>query len=278
MTEGSENRKSVKILKMNIVITGASSGIGKTIGEYLVAKGHRVVGTSRHKEGVFGNLEIVRLDVTDDDSVEKFVPLVIQKLNSIDALINCAGFVISGPVENFSIEECKSLFETNYFGTIRVTTALLPHFRENGKGKIFNMSSMAGLIGMPFQAHYSASKFALEGLTEALRLELFPFNIQVCNINPGDFNTNFTANRKITAIIGVAYKDKFNQVLSMYERDENNGSNPIMIAKLVESLLYKKKLKVRYVIGKPTQTIAISLKRIFGESIFEYVMKKIWKV
>lgn len=131
---------------------------------------------------------------------------------------------------------------------------------------------------MPFQAHYSASKFALEGLTEALRLELIPFNVQVCNINPGDFQTSFTANRKIAANIDNAYKEKNEQVLSMYERDEWNGSDPIMIAKLIESLIHKKKLKVRYVVGKPSQTVSITLKRLFGERLFEKVMKKIWNV
>lgn len=185
---------------------------------------------------------------------------------------------MSGPVENTTIEECKSQFETNYFGVVRVITQLLPHFRKNLNGKIINISSLGGLIGMPFQAHYSASKFALEALTEALRLELIPFNVQVCNINPGDFKTSFTANRKMVSNIGQAHKEKNEQVLSMYEHDEMNGSDPVMIAKLVESLIHKKKLKVRYVVGKPSQTISIFLKRLFGESLFETVMKKIWKL
>lgn len=126
---------------MNIVIIGASSGIGNTIGEYLITKGHQVVGTSRYKVGFLENLEILKLDVTDDDSVENFVQIVLQRFKTIDILINCAGFVVSGPVENFSIEECKNQFETNYFGLVRVTTKLLPHFRENRHGKIINISS-----------------------------------------------------------------------------------------------------------------------------------------
>lgn len=263
---------------MNIVITGASSGIGNTISKFLVAKGHHVLGTSRQKEGVFENLELITLDVTDNDSVENFRKSVVQKFNKIDVLINCAGFVISGPVEDFSIEECKQQFETNYFGLVRVITSFLPHLREQKEGKIINISSLAGLIGMPFQAHYSASKFAVEGLTEALRLELSPFNIQVCNITPGDFNTNFTANRKMTAYIDNAYRATFKQVLEIYEHDEKNGSNPELIAKLVESLIHKKTLKIRYIIGKPTQTNAIALKRIFGASLFEKVMKIIWNI
>lgn len=263
---------------MTIVITGASSGIGNIVGEYLVSKGHQVVGTSRYKEGRFGSLEIIRLDVTNDDSVKNFAQTVLQRFNKIDVLINNAGFVVSGPAENISIEECKNQFETNYFGVVRVTCKLLPHFRENRKGKIINISSLAGLIGMPFQSQYSASKFALEGFTEALRLELLPFNVQVCNINPGDFRTSFTANRKTAAFIDNEYKEKYEQVLSMYEDDEKNGSDPILIAKLIETLIHKGTLKVRYIVGKPTQTIAIGLKRLFGESLFEKVMKILWKV
>ncbi len=263
---------------MNIVITGASSGIGKTVATYLASKGHRVIGTSRNQEGLFENFELVKLDVTSDDSVENFTKNVFHKISTIDVLINNAGFCVSGPIESISIEETKTQIDTNYLGVVRVTQKFLPHFRARNFGYILNISSMAGLIGMPFQAHYSASKFALEGFTEALRLELSPFNIKVCNINPGDFKTNFTTNRKISKTITPAYQTKFEQVLSIYENDEKNGSDPILIAKLIDGLIKKKNLKIRYIVGKPSQTIAISLKRIFGARFFETMLKRIWKI
>ena len=118
--------------------------------------------------------------------------IALNKFKVIDVLINSAGYGLFGSIEETSIEESKELFETNYFGLVQVTKQLLPHLRNNKKGLIINISSMAGLIGMPFQGHYSASKFAVEGFMEALRLELFPFGIKVCNICPADFKTAFT--------------------------------------------------------------------------------------
>lgn len=263
---------------MNIVITGASSGIGKVIGEYLLTRGHQVIGTSRYHEGPFGHLELLRLDVTSDESVEEFTQTLGSRFDRIDVLINNAGFALCGPIENTSIAECKEQFETNYFGVVRVTTSLLPFFRKQRTGKIITISSLAGLIGMPFQAHYSASKFALEGFTEALRMELSPFHIQACTINPGDFHTSFTANRKMASSIDPAYSESCGQLLAQYEEEERNGSDPILIAKLVASLIQRKRLKVRYIVGKPSQTVSVTLKRIFGESLFEKVMKLIWKI
>lgn len=263
---------------MNIVITGASSGIGKIVATYLSQLGHRVIGTSRFVEGSFENFELLKLDVTSDDSVKEFRKQLFEKVSQVDVLINNAGFVISGPIESLSTKEAQQQFETNYFGVVRVIQQLIPHFRMNNKGKIINICSIAGHIGMPFQAHYSASKFALEGLTEALRLELCRFNIQVCNINPGDFKTNISANRKLANHIESVYKSEFDRIIGMYADEEDNGADPILIAKLIENLLTQKKLKVRYTIGKMSQTMAITFKRIFGAQIFEFVMKKMWKI
>jgi short-subunit dehydrogenase len=263
---------------MNIVITGASSGIGKTVASHLAKLGHQVVGTSRYKEGIFDNFELLKLDVTDNTSVEKFVQQIFERFTKIDVLINNAGYVISGPVENITIDEAKQQLDTNYFGVVRLTQKFLSHFRTNNNGKIINICSLAGQIGLPFQAHYSASKYALEGFTDALRLELTPFNIQVCNINPGDFSTNITTNRKITPYIVPVYKLQFENILDIYATEENNGANPEIIAKFINSLLSKKKLKARYTVGKLSQTSAITFKRIFGAQIFERVMKIMWNI
>lgn len=263
---------------MNIIITGASSGIGQTIANHLIKLGHHVIGTSRYQEGRFNNIELLKLDVTEDDSVEKFVQQIFERYTQIDVLINNAGYVLSGPIENTSIVEAKKQIDTNYFGAVRLTQKLLPHFRANNSGKIINICSMAGQIGMPFQAHYSASKYALEGFTEALRLELSPFNIQVCNINPGDFRTNITSNRISTQQIDSAYHKQYENLINIYATEERNGADPLLIAKLIASLLPKKKLKVRYNVGKLSETSAVLFKRVFSAQIFERVIKMMWKI
>jgi short-subunit dehydrogenase len=265
-------------MKKNIFITGASSGIGKSIAEYLTAKGHTVIGTSRKKQLADKGFELIQLDVLDQNSVDVAFQYSIEKLGTIDVLINCAGYGIYGALEDTSIEEAKEQFETNYFGTVRVTNCFLPHFRAQKKGIIINIGSMAGFIGMPFQGHYSASKFALEGYVEALRMELKPFNISACNINPGDFKTDFTSNRKVSKLISPAYKDQFNQLLKTYAKEEDNGADPISIAKLVNRLIMKDAVSVRYVVGKRSQTIGVLIKRLVSSNVFEKIMLKAWNV
>ncbi len=264
-------------MNKTILITGASSGIGKAVGDYLTKKGHKVVGTSRDPDRQSVEFEMIKLDVTNDDSVDNAFQKLFDRFEKIDALINNAGYGICGPTESTSIKEAKEQFETNYFGVVRVTNKLLPHFRTNKSGLIINISSLGGLIGMPFQGHYSASKFALEGYTEALRLELLPFKVNVCNINPADFKTSFSANRRFTQEMEKAYKDKFNQFKEMYENEEENGSDPIMIAKLIHDLTQKTKTKVRYIVGKKSQTMGYTMKRLLGSRLFESMMAAMWK-
>ena len=266
-------------MRKNIFITGASSGIGKTIAEYLSENGCNVIGTSRKSVSSNSKFDLIYLDVTDEASVHAAYQYAVEKLSSIDVLINNAGFGLYGALEDTSITEAKAQMETNYFGVVSMVNAFLSHFRKNKNGLIINISSMGGLIGLPFQGHYSASKFALEGYTEALRMELKPFNISVCNINPGDFNTTFTSNRKLTEALSGEYKEKFNQFLETYSKDEGNGSDPIIIAKLIHRLIRtEKNVDIRYVIGKKSQTSGLFLKRIVGERIFEKILMKIWNI
>lgn len=283
-----------------VLITGASSGIGKIIAEYLHQKGYTVYGTSRKpgKNGIVadslsGNttsqvskasngatsFPLLPLDVTSDASVAQLVETLESKGVKIDVLINNAGYGLAGPLENFTIDEAKAQFETNFFGVTRMVSAFLPVMRKQGAGLIINVGSMAGLIGLPFQGHYSASKYALEGYLAALRMEVLPFNIKVFNINPGDFSTGFTANRRIIGTVDPVYQKKFDQLLKMYEHDENNGAQPIMIARKVEKLLRKNgSYNMRYVIGKFDQVIGVPLKRILGDTLFEKLMMVFWKI
>lgn len=264
-------------MNKTILITGASSGIGKVVGEYLTKNGHNVIGTSRYPDKQPLGFEMIKLDVTDDASIDNAFQILHNRFDKIDVLINNAGFGICGPAESTSIKEAKDQFETNYFGVVRVTNKLLPHFRMNKSGLIINISSLGGLIGMPFQAHYSASKFALEGFTEALRLELLPHKVNVCNINPGDFKTSFSKNRRSIQILEEDYKDKFNQFMKMYKYEEDIGSDPIIIAKLIHNLTQKKNISTRYIAGKKSQTIGYLMKRLLGSRLFENILTVMWK-
>ena len=256
-----------------ILITGASSGFGKAIAEKLVAKGHTVVGTSRNPQSVESNLELVRLDVTEASQIEETVTNFINDHEAIDVLINNAGFGIAGPIESTTMDEAKSQLECNFFGTVGMIQSVLPHMRKQGKGLIVNIGSIGGHIGLPFQGFYSASKFALEGFTESLRIELKPFNVQITNINPGDFATNFTQNRQIIGEIPASYQGNFDAAMEQYEKDEKNGSDPALLADFISKIVERKdKPGVRYFVGQTIQKLAVQIKKVIGSKTFESIM------
>ena len=171
-----------------VLITGGSSGIGKSIGEFLHQKGYIVYGTSRSPEKVQKSIfPIVALDVRDVSTIQKAVALVIRNEKKLDILINNAGVGITGPLEEIPMEEIKNNFETNFFGPIDVMKAVLPQMRAQKSGLIINITSIAGYMGLPYRSIYSASKGALEIITEALRMETKSFGVQITNVAPGDF-------------------------------------------------------------------------------------------
>lgn len=263
----------------NILITGTSSGIGAAIANYLCDKGYNVIGTSRKGSSGETNYKTVKLDVTDEDSIKECIQEATKIYGDIDVLINNAGVGISGSIEDTTIEEAKWQFETNYFGVVRMTQAILPKMRNRNKGIIINISSMLSLIGIPFQGYYCSTKFALGGFTESLRYELVPYNIQVTNINPGDFKTDFTKNRSFIKNTSSTYQAQFDKMIAMVEKDEANGADPIMIGKLVHKLIQKKrKLKIRYNVGKTDQMILLHIKNLIGDNLFEKIAKFIWKL
>ena len=252
-----------------VLVTGASSGIGKAVADRLHAAGYRVYGASRRT--VAGGIPWMTLDVTDDASVAAAIANILQAEGRLDAVINCAGYGIAGAVEETSIDEARAQFETNFFGTLRVCRAVLPDMRAQGAGLIINIGSLAGLIAIPFQALYSASKFAIEGLTEALRMEVKQFGIDVVLIEPGDFHTGFTAARIRTAASTQAspYIGAFTAALGQMERDETSGPSPVIVARLVEQILKAPHPRLRYRTGKPAQTASVSLKHVMPGNMFE---------
>ncbi|WP_341531058.1 SDR family NAD(P)-dependent oxidoreductase [Nostoc sp. UHCC 0302] len=157
----------------------------------MAQEGYCVFGTSRKEHQASQGVEMLRLDVTSDSSVQSCIKQLLTQTNRIDLLINNAGQIHASMIEETSLEQAKEIFETNFWGIVRLTNAVLPVMRQQRSGHIINISSVAGLIGAPGQGFYSASKFALEGYSEALSVELDPFNINVSLIEPGYFKTNF---------------------------------------------------------------------------------------
>lgn len=180
------------------IVTGATRGLGRALAQALATKGFRVYGGARSWSSGSPpeNFFPLDLDVEDERSVHSAVEKVLQQeAGRIDLLVNNAGVSLAGAVEETPLAAARRLFETNYFGLVRMLQAVLPTMRRAGRGTIVNIGSAAGRIGIPFQAHYAASKFAVEGLSEALRLELGPFGIRVLLIEPGDVRTTIWQNR-----------------------------------------------------------------------------------
>jgi NAD(P)-dependent dehydrogenase (short-subunit alcohol dehydrogenase family) len=260
-----------------VLITGASSGIGRACADYLYESGFNVYRASRRSPAHgMEDAASLQVDVTDADSVNACVRRVAQKEGRIDVLVNCAGFGLAGSVEDTSIEEIKAQFETNLFGAIRVCQAVLPLMRQQRAGLIVNISSIAGLISLPFQGIYCASKFALEGAMEALRMEVSPFGIRVVLVEPGDFNTSFTAHRQRAAqsVESLVYRERFEKALSVMERDERGGPSPLAVAHLMERIINEPSPSCRYIIGTLSERAAIILRTLLPCRLYERMLMK----
>ncbi|HEY3388521.1 MAG TPA: SDR family oxidoreductase [Prolixibacteraceae bacterium] len=257
-----------------VFITGISSGFGKCTAEYMAQKGHVIYGTSRKEIEFEGKINVLKADVTDIDSVKAAVETILLKEGRIDVLINNAGMGISGSVEFAKAEDIKLQMDTNFMGIVNVIQSVLPAMREQQKGTIINISSIGGLMGLPFQGFYSASKFAVEGLSDALRMELKPFNIKVIVIRPGDFITSFTSNRKIDGNINGnnPYDTQFRKSMSIIETDERGGMKPDFLARKLTSIIDKKSPRSAYIISTAEQKLAVVLKRLLPESFFSGIL------
>jgi len=259
--------------KSNILVTGASAGIGLECANRLASAGWTVVGASRR--GTSGaSWQGLEMDVESDDSVESAFDHVLSQHGQLNAVLACAGWGLAGAAENTPIENAKGQFETNFWGAVRVVNASLPRLRERGGGHLILMSSIGGILGIPYQAFYSASKFALEGYAESLAYEVAPFNIHVTLVEPGNFKTNFTAARKKVDVTGDdPYRAACEKAIAVMERDEVHGADPADVAKVVEKILKTKNPPRRVSVGKFDERMGIMGKRLLPYRIFEKAAK-----
>ena len=263
-----------------ILITGGSSGIGKAVGEFLHHKGFTVYGTSRNPERIATSIfSLVQLDVRNFESIQKAVAEIITKTGRLDVVINNAGVGITGPLEEIPTEEIKNNFETNFFGPIEVMKAVLPQMRSQKTGLIINITSIAGYMGLPYRSVYSASKGALELITEALRMEVKSFGIQITNVAPGDFATNIAAGRFHAPLIkGSAYEETYGRTLAMMDDHVNQGSNPNEMANAIFAIIQNPKPNGHYKIGSFLQKFSIVLKRILPDKQYEKMLMNHYKL
>ncbi len=261
-----------------VLITGASSGIGKCTAAYLATKGYQVYGTSRRPESCPGikNCFMITMDVRDTASVKDAIAQIVKKEGHIDILVNNAGFGIGGAVEDTPTEMAQALFDTNFFGIYRVLQEVLPVMRQQSEGLIINMSSIGGIIGLPCQGVYSASKFAVEGLSEALYKELSMSAIKVVLVEPGDFKTEFAANRQ--TINTTHHADQFQRTMTVIENDEQTGQPPVKIAHLIERIINTPTPRLRYAVGASDQKLSIVLKKILPNRWFDQIIMSYYKL
>lgn len=263
-----------------ILITGASSGFGKISAQMLSAQGHIVYGTSRKASEDQGKVKMLLMDVTLSSSIRKGVQQILSAQGRIDVLINNAGMGIGGALELATEEEVSKQMNTNFFGVVNMCREVLPIMRKARKGKIINISSIGGVMGIPYQGFYSASKFAVEGYSEALALEVHPFGIKVCIVEPGDFNTGFTDSRNISegTMKESDYKDSFYRSLKIIEDEERNGSHPRKLGTALCRIVNRKNPPLRTKVGPLIQVLFAKSKRVLPDCVMQFALRFFYQV
>ncbi|OSX98502.1 3-oxoacyl-[acyl-carrier protein] reductase [Bacillus mycoides] len=286
-----EKESEQKMNKKIAVITGASSGFGLLTTLELAKKGYLVITTMRNlnkqedlisqvtKLNLQQNIKIQQLDVTDQNSIHNF-QLYLKGISRVNLLINNAGYANGGFVEEIPVEEYRKQFETNLFGAISITQLVLPYMREQKSGKIINISSISGQVGFPGLSPYVSSKYALEGWSESLRLEVKPFGIDVALIEPGSYNTNIWEVGKQLAENHSDTTSPYKEYMDKIQKHINSGSdtfgNPIDVANKIVEIAESKRTKLRYPIGKGVKFM-IFAKKILPWRLWEYLVLRSFK-
>lgn len=237
-------------MKQNILITGASSGFGLIVATKLYEKGYNVIGTSRNPSKIQVPFKILALDIADDNSIKSFGKELFKHISQIDVLINNAGYYLSGLAEETTIEQGKQQFETNFWGTIKLTNELLPHFRKQKSGKIITVGSIMGLLNFPSAAYYGASKHALEGYFKSLRFELSEFNIKVAMVEPMGFKTGIISN-SYSAKGTINDYDTYRNKIERFSKDLfDNSPEPTPVINTLLKLIEEESPTFSHPVGK----------------------------
>ena len=255
------------------LVTGASSGIGQATAELLVAHGFIVFGTSRTPVQDKRSYTWLPLDVRSDDSVQAAVQSLLAQAGRIDLLVNNAGYVQFGAIEESSIADAQSQIDTNLFGVIRMVKAVLPVMRQQGSGRIINISSIVGQVATPYGGLYATSKFALEGLSEALREEVRPFGVSVSLVEPAFVNTPIVSQPPTNPIAAYASgRQAAQQALLISTR---KGMEPGAVARVILHAATTARPRLRYPVGQDGKALLL-LKRLLPESMFERVRRRVF--
>jgi len=241
-----------------VLITGASSGFGLMLANSLQKKGFNVIGTSRNPERYAGmvTFKLLRLDIDDDDSIQSFTKELFQHTQQLDVLVNNAGYMVTGIAEETSVELGREQFETNFWGTVKVTNALLPFFRAQKHGQIISVSSIVGLIGPPNLSYYTASKHAVQGYFKSLRFELDQFNIKVSMVEPVWFKTNLGSNSVSAKKGDIRDYDSYRkQVNAATQKGMDEAEEPDAVVNTISKLINTKEPKFSNPVGKMTGMI-----------------------
>jgi NAD(P)-dependent dehydrogenase (short-subunit alcohol dehydrogenase family) len=251
-----------------VLITGDSAGIGQACAERLHGNNWTVIGASRRGTSS-GEWTSLTMDVDSDQSVSAGIASLVADHGRVDALVACAGWGLAGAAEVTPVAEAKEQLETNFWGAVRVVNGVLPTMRAQGRGRIVLMSSIGGIVGIPFQAFYSASKFALEGYGESLAYEVAPFGIDVTLVEPGNIRTEFTSRRRDVEAPDDPYDATATKAIHKMEQDEIRGAAPGTVAEVVERVLTARRPPRRASVGKMDERIGILAKRLLPYRLFE---------
>ena len=267
----------------SVLITGASSGIGRASALLLAEKGYQVAATSRsigrlaglrREAERIGSIHCVELDVDSDRSVSEATASVIEAYGRVDVLVNNAGYGLWGPVQSFSMEELQSQLETNFFGAFRMMKAVLPSMTAAGGGTIINVSSVEGRLATPFSGGYAASKFALEGLSEAMRYELWPQGIRVAVVEPGLFATDFHTSQ-VEAADAESPSLPYGPVIARYRERRGKydrfAKDPVRVARVIHKIIRSRRPRFRYPVGAEA-TFGVPASQLMPERLYQALL------
>jgi len=264
-----------------VLITGCSTGIGRHLAQRLTRSGYTVVATARKVESLKDLPAALKLslDVTQSDSIHDAIACTLHQFGRIDVLVNNAGYTMLGALEEVSEQQTQQVFDVNVFGALRMIRAVIPHMRSQRAGRIINISSIAGKLSTPVNGTYSATKFALEALSDALQMELAPFGIQVVLVEPGAIKTHFdnTAQahaREILLNMGSPYRPLYKRSDQFAASMRQNEPGPELVSQVIEQAIQANRPKARYLVAMPFSGRLVIRLRDF---VWGFVLKQMFK-